>query len=171
MHLLIALWALFAAWRWGDWSKIYHYYPTMLYIIIFDLQYNFMTHSFDFHLWKMDELFFPNHWYTDIISSYILLPVAAFLFLSNYPNEWKKKHLHYAKWITIFGLLESIGLMFESIKYENDWNLYWSLLFNLVTFPILRLHYLRPFLAWPVSIVITLLLVWFFEVPISDGLK
>lgn len=171
MHLAITLWALFAAWRWGNWSRIDEYYPTMLYILIFDLQYNFMSHSFDYHLWKMDEELFPNHWHTDVIFSFIVLPVAAFLFLSNYPDEWKKKLLHYAKWIAIFVSLESVGLLFGSITYNNDWNLYWSILFNLVTFPVLRLHYLRPFLAWPVSITITLLLIWFFEVPLLDELK
>ena len=171
MHLVISLWVVFAAWRWGDWSKIYSYYPTMLYILVFSLQYSVLSHTFDYHLWKMGEEFFPNHLHVDLLYSYIVLPLATFLFLSNYPDEWKRKLLYYAKWIAIFVGLEWAGSHFESITYENDWNLYWSTLFNLITFPMLRFHYRHPFLSWPLSFFIMFVLIWFFEVPFIKDIE
>ncbi|WJQ14619.1 hypothetical protein QT238_03255 [Geobacillus stearothermophilus] len=51
-ELVLAMWCLFASWRWGDWKNIEKYYPTFLYVTVGSLMYEVIALS-HFHLWKL----------------------------------------------------------------------------------------------------------------------
>ncbi len=52
-ELVLAMWCLFASWRWGDWKNIEKYYPTFLYVTVGSLMYEVIALS-HFHLWKLN---------------------------------------------------------------------------------------------------------------------
>lgn len=161
MHIFVAVWVLLASWRWGDWKNFILYYPTMLYIALSNLLYVFFAHEF-FHLWELREDI-GNHAITFLIHVFIINPFSAFLFLSNYPSTLKSKILHTLKWIFLFLIVEWIGYKLEKITYHNGWNYWWSVLFIVVMFPMLRLHYVKPSWAIFLSVVCTLAHLWIFD--------
>jgi hypothetical protein len=161
LHILISLWVLLASWRWGDWKNFKLYYPTMLYIALFNLLYVFFAHEF-FHLWELKSDI-GNHTTTFLLHSFIINPFSAFLFLSNYPSKFKSQILHTLKWIFLFLIVEWVGYKLGRIAYFNGWNFWWSVLFIMVMFPMLRLHYVKPVLTLFLSAVCTFVLLWKFN--------
>ncbi|WP_052404854.1 CBO0543 family protein [Bacillus rubiinfantis] len=161
-QIAIATWSLIVSFWKGDWKNLAQYYPTLQYFVIGNLTYEYVAH-FNFHLWKMDgKGLFP-----EIIADFILLFLIAvpaiFVYLSNYPNERRKKLQHILKWVLIFTAIEWIsGKYFGIIKYEHGWSIWWSFLFNMIMFPMLRLHFISYKKALVLSIPCTLFyLLWF----------
>lgn len=141
-QLVVAILSLTASFIKGDWKNLDKYYPTLLYFSVGNLTYEYIAHV-NFHLWKMDgKGLFP-----EIVADFILLFLIAIpailIYLSNYPSTAKRRVLHIVKWIVIFTTVEWIGgKYFGIIKYENGWSIWWSFLFNIIMFPMLRLHFL-----------------------------
>lgn len=145
MHLAITIWALLAALRWADWKRWREFLPTIYYMVFSNFFYQYIAHTL-YHLWK-NESNFLNELVIDSLYSFIVFPCTVMLFLSNHPNPSQKRWLHYVKWIAIYSALEWIGQLFGFISYHHGWSWYWSLLFNCVMFPMLRLHHQRPLWA------------------------
>lgn len=83
--------------------------------------------------------------YTVFYGVYLLLILvpAVFVYLSTYPNEKYHAYKHVLKWILCFAGVEWIGYRyFHAITYENGWSIWWSLFFDVVMFPMIRLHYI-----------------------------
>ncbi|WP_425455892.1 CBO0543 family protein [Ectobacillus funiculus] len=155
IHIGIGFWLLFALLRWGDWNNIKRFYPTMLYIIICKLLYEFIAHE-KFYLWKLQPDFILNFFGVVMLHACFLYPFSGFLFLSNYPKEFDKQILHFLKWILIYALLEWIGFKYGTIAYYNGWSFWWSLLFDVHMLLFIRLHYVKPLWAIPLSPLSTL---------------
>ena len=153
MHVALGLWAILAAIRWGDWKNWERYYPTMLYIACMGLLYQFFSLSY-FSLWTINHDFFFNDSTAKLLHILLINPLSAFIFLSNYPKENNKikKIQHYVKWCLIFLVTEWIGNYFSLITYHNGWTFGWSVLFVIVMFLMLRLHYLKKLVALPLSV-------------------
>jgi hypothetical protein len=162
LHVLISLWILLASWRWGDWKNFKLYYPTMLYIALSNFLYHFFADEY-FHLWAFEPDMFIKHPVTFIVHSFIINPFSVFLFLSNYPSMIKSQILHTLKWIFLFLIVEWIGYKLGTIVYFNGWNFWWSVLFIIVMFPMLRLHYVKPLLAIFLLVLCTLVHLWIFD--------
>ncbi|UFJ39721.1 hypothetical protein LOK74_16900 [Brevibacillus humidisoli] len=167
MHFLIAGWIVFAAWKWGDWADWRRYHATMLYIALGNLMYHMLTK--DHWLWKLQPDLLPTHVITEVIYTLIIFPLSAFLFLSNDPPDRKGKILHTVKWIIIYVGLEFIGMLTGRVLYQLGWNLFWSAVFNCIMFPMLRLHYHNPVLAYPLSFVIAVALLILFDIPLQTA--
>ncbi|WP_257348861.1 CBO0543 family protein [Pseudalkalibacillus decolorationis] len=166
MHIAYTIWALLAAWRWADWNNWREYHTTMLYMPLMNLLYLFFCN--DYLLWKIKPEFGLTYTFIEILYTFIIFPTTVLLFLSNYPEGQVNKLFHYLKWIFIYICLEWIGSSFDRIGYSNGWNIGWSFGFLLFMFPMIRLHYKRPFLAYVISVVIIILLLSLFNVPL-DG--
>ena len=70
-------------------------------------------------------------------------------------------------WVAIFSIIEFINLQFlDLISHHNGWSMMWSVIFNLIMFPMLWLHYKRPGTALLLSIPIVGFLLWYFRVPV-----
>lgn len=155
-ELVIALWSLIVSFFKGDWKNLDKYYPTLLYFTVGNLAYEYIAH-FKFHLWRMNgKGIFP-----EIIADFILLFLIAIpailVYLSNYPSTRKARIIHVVKWILIFTAVEWVGgTLLGLMKYENGWSIWWSFLFNIIMFPMLRLHFLSFKLALLFSVPCTL---------------
>ncbi|MHC0037040.1 CBO0543 family protein [Pseudoneobacillus sp. C159] len=96
----------------------------------------------------------------------IKYPATILVYLGKFPSQGAiKKILYISFWILFYGLNEMIDVKGNLIKYDNGWSLWWSILFNIAMFIILRIHHLRPPLAWALSILFVVFLWKVFEVP------
>lgn len=161
MHVAIVAWVLFSVWRWGDWKHWREYHATMLYISLCDILYYYFVETE--HLWHYKGDSFISYRAADLLHAFITLPGAALLFLSNFPASLPKQILHVLKWTAIFVSVEWIAGLAGMISYKHDWSLMWSIPFNLVMFPMLRIHHQKPLLAYALSAMIILLLLNIFD--------
>lgn len=165
MHLAITIWAIIASWRSWTWKHFYEFHATIIYVSAMNLLYIYFTTGYI--LWEMQpDLGLPLS-IVDMMYTFIIFPCTAILFLTKYPTIFSKKVYHILKWITIYIVVEWIGHVLNRITYENGWNLWWSLLFLIMMFPMFRLHYKRPLLAYLLTIIFIFLILYFFQVPLS----
>lgn len=163
MHIAITIWAITASWRTWNWERFHKFHATILYISVMNLLYILFTMGYP--LWRMEpELGFP-FLVIDMLYTFIIFPCTAILFLSHYPKSVKGQVYHYLKWILIYIIVEWIGSLFTRITYDNEWNLWWSLLFLVMMFPMFRLHYKKPLLAYLLTLIITTVILYHFKVP------
>lgn len=163
MHILITVWAILAAWRWGNWRKFSQYHATMLYMSLMNLFYLFLTGTY--LLWRMQPEFGLPFTLMVALYTFIVFPCTVLLYLSHYPETLGRQILHIIKWIVIYIGVEWLGSLFSRISYGNGWHLGWSFIFVLIMFPMLRLHNQKPILAYLLSIAIIVLLLYVFDVP------
>jgi hypothetical protein len=154
--IVLSVLGILGSWRWGDWKNFDKYYPTLLYVTVGNLIYKVFALN-QFHLWlKVDgELF--NSEITYFIFLFLVMIPMTFIFLSKFPKTKGKSILYVLGWIFLFIFLEWVGVKYlHSIKHCNGWNIWWSLLFDTVMFPMLRLHFVNYKLALLLSIPCTL---------------
>ncbi|MCL6637845.1 MAG: hypothetical protein K6T26_07835 [Alicyclobacillus sp.] len=166
IHLLASgLW-LFSAWRWGDWRHWERYHATILYLILGGMLYDVLTHDFPMWRYQPDGLW-PNHLTVGLRVLFVTFPCTVLLYLPHYPPGWRQCPYVLA-WAALYSTLEwglhHVGL----ITYHNGWRYVYSVLFNLLMFTMLRLHFVRPLWAYGVSVLIVSGLVWAFGVPVSS---
>ncbi|MFC5653707.1 CBO0543 family protein [Paenibacillus solisilvae] len=165
MHLTLALITILAAWKYADWKNWQQYHSTMMYFALGNLLYNFLTANH--FLWKLKPDFLPNHSLTEMVYTFIIFPATVLLFLSTYPKRDKKLIGHYLKWIGIYVGVEWFFMMTGRIIYQYGWSLYWSIIFDILMFPMLRLFYKRTLLAYAISLLMCIFWVWYFKVPVN----
>jgi len=156
MQIMICLLYLLAAWRWVDWRNWERYYPTFLFFLIADFFALILTSNDTIWLfYPISRL--PNHTITDFCIVVVTGSATLLLYLSRYPSEGMYKQ---AMWTGIFvaactltkALTHSLGLL----VYEHGWSLGWSAIYYLAMFPLLRIHHLKPSLAWGLAVVVGL---------------
>lgn len=157
---------IIAAMKFGDrdWKK---YYPSMLFAALGNALYEIICYKYQ--MWMME----PNGVGYSIILMLLLIlvgmPLSTWVFLSKYPSKLSmyKKGIYILFFIFVFIVLEYASVKVGAISYHNGWNLGWSMLFVIVMFVIIRLHFLKPILAIIISIPFTLILCMIFEVTLD----
>ncbi|MDF9407186.1 hypothetical protein L7E55_02250 [Pelotomaculum isophthalicicum JI] len=169
-RIIIFVVAVFCAWRWGDWQKLNRYYPTLLFSINCGLLYNVLL---DNHLlWRyepvppLNNILFNNE-IIDLAVTFISFPAFAFTYLSNYPYG-KKQYLYIILWVIFLATIELITFKQNGISYHNGWNLGWSIVFDFAIFSFLRLHYIKPILAWFFSLILIIVIFIVFDISIKE---
>lgn len=95
-ELVLAMWCLFASWRWGDWKNIEKYYPTFLYVTVGSLMYEVIALS-HFHLWKLKGTGIIGDTVAYFVSLLFIMVPATLIYLSNYPDAALKQIFYIAK--------------------------------------------------------------------------
>jgi hypothetical protein len=168
MHIILAIITIIAVWVRGDYRKWKKYYPTMQYMALGNLTYNFLCASH--WLWMLyPDLKWFNHSLQEMTYTFITFPLTALMFLSHYPEKKEKKVIffHYVSWIGIYVGLEILLMLNGQIIYKYGWNIYWSAIFNCIMFPFLRLHEKKPLVALVLSIPMTIFWIYLFDIPVS----
>lgn len=169
VHLLLNSLFLIAGLKWGDWRNWNKYHSTILFFWFGDLLYNTLCKN-DL-MWEYKETIFaqnllPNHLSVSLLIMIVAYPAIVLIYLGNMPMETKKKVLWLLFWVTLYSLVEYINLRYlDLVSHHNGWTMGWSVLFNLVIFSMLLLHYKRPITALITSIPIILFFVIYFKVP------
>ncbi|TVY04005.1 CBO0543 family protein [Paenibacillus cremeus] len=166
MHFAIAVLILIVAWKRGDWKNWRDYHTTMMYFVLGDLLYLFLTANYA--LWRLKPDILLNNAFTEMIYMFVTFPLTALLFLSKYPKgDIGKQVIYILNWVLIYAAVEWILLITGRIIYQHGWNLYWSIIFDCTIFPMLRLFYKRPVLAYGISLIMCVFWVWYFKVPVN----
>lgn len=153
MHVAILAFTIFAAWLWGDWRNWQKYHTTMLYAAAANLLYNFIYH--DHLLWQMKPvLLFGSHNIGEVLYTFAIFPLSVLILLTDYPKRARLQILRIIKFIAIYMVLEWIAQIYGFIIYKNGWNMWWSLAWNCMMFPMWVLHHKKPLAAYAVSIFI-----------------
>ncbi|MCA1031552.1 hypothetical protein LCL95_11005 [Bacillus timonensis] len=160
-HLLLTLFAVFAAIKHAKWNRWREYFPTIYYASFFNVYYQYISFSMK-KLWELKQPFI-SAFITDALYTFILFPCLIMVFLSNYPNEKHKVFLRYVKWIVISLLIEIIAIKLGYIQFKNGWSLAWEFFFYPVMYIMIRLHHKRPLLALGVSGIIVLFFLIVFD--------
>jgi hypothetical protein len=168
MHIVYNLGFLLAAWKWGDWRNWQKYYPTILYFIMGDLLNNFV--NFKRHFWFYHGNILPNHTIVSLLIMFVTYPATVLIYLGEFPKDSiLKKVLWWGLWVFAYAGIEFINERYLNlISYDNGWNFGWSVLFNMFIFILLRVHQVKPVLAWAISIVYGLFLVTMFHLSFAD---
>jgi hypothetical protein len=151
---------------WGDWRHWIKYQSTILYLIVCDLIYNFLTYNYP--LWDYEpKLLFPNHTITNLTVMFIAYTSVVLIFLGKYPSGRVKQILWNSFWIIFWTVAEWVSTKFGEFTYHNGWNLLSSFFFNIALFLMIRLHFKKPLLAYGLSVIAAIVLMIIFDVPIS----
>jgi hypothetical protein len=148
----------------GKWKNWKEYYSTILYLFIGDVVCDQLVYNKP--LWSLNQL---SYLYPilDIGLSAVLYPCTVILFLSYYPASKKKQITYYLLWVFLYSGVEFISFCFGDFLYFNGWNICYSVIFNAVMFPMIRLHYKRPIITWPISTVLALIFIFLFRIPLA----
>jgi len=77
LHIWISILFLGIMLKWGDWKRWREYYPTVLYMCMGDLIYNFLTK--DEKLWRWESPVF-THTFLDILWIFTIFPAIVIVF-------------------------------------------------------------------------------------------
>jgi hypothetical protein len=150
-----------------EWTKWKKYYPTIQYYVICDLLYNFLFYNHTLWEYHSVETEWLNHTIIDLIFTFLIIPVAIYFYLSFLP-EGKKWIVYIAGWVALFTLVEFFFHQRGLFLYQNGWNAKWSLIFNMILFTMLRLHYRSYVKAIILTAPIIAMLLWFFHPSFAD---
>ncbi|WP_376767909.1 CBO0543 family protein [Neobacillus endophyticus] len=165
-NIAVTLTNIYVAWRWGDWRNWRIYHTTILYMIVCDLLYNFLTYNHS--LWTYTHTTFqPNHTLINVFVMFIAYPCMVLIYLGRFPKTFIRGILWVLLWVVLWSLFEWISLKLGQFSYQNGWTLGWSIIFNIAIFLMVRLHYSKPLLAYGLSIIATIFMLYIFKVPIS----
>ncbi|GAA0338056.1 hypothetical protein GCM10008967_30420 [Bacillus carboniphilus] len=166
--LVVSVYVVFAYYfvDWKNWRK---YYPTVQYFIICNLLYNFIFYNHTLWKYKAVTVSWLNHTLIEIAFSFFIVPIVLMIYLRYYPAG-KKQYVYVSIWIAYFTSIEYLFHKKGLFPYENGWNLFWSFIFNIILFIVVRIHYKNPLVAIAVSIPIILILLSLFH-PTLEELK
>ena len=171
MHLLFNGLFLIAGIKWGDWRDWSKYHSTILFLWFGDLLYNFLC--YDYIMWEYKESRFglnllPNHMAISLLIMFVCYPATVLIYLGKFPSKTINIVIWVLFWVALFSLIEYINLRYlELVSHHNNWTMGWSVLFNMILFPMLRLHYKYPITALLISVPIIFFFVIYFHVPIG----
>lgn len=165
--LVVVVYIVFAK-KFVDWKRWKEFYPTIQFYIICNLLYNFLFYQHT--LWKYHAVTVQwlNHTLIEITFTFFIVPVVFMLYLQYFPTGKRKKYIYLGVWVVYFSVIEVLFERKGLFIYENGWNGWWSTLFNLIAFTIIRIHYRKPLVALLVSIPIIVVLLFIFHPSLND---
>jgi hypothetical protein len=159
MRIIVVFLFVFSAWLWSDWKNWRKYYPTMLFMTTVSLLENIITANHK--LWMMvNSPFITSSLANGLFVTFVSFPAVLLLYLSHYPQKKSRKVCYVLLWASFYSMIEYGMGCLGFYAYANGWSLGWSVMINVCMFPILRIHYQKPLLAWLCSGIL-ILFVWF----------
>ncbi len=151
-------------WRSGKWRNWKEYYSTVLYLFIGNIVCDLLVYQKP--LWAFNDLA-VRYPFLCISITAVLYPSTVIMYLSHLPKTAKKCIFYIVLWAAIYSAMELLAHLIGDFRYFNGWHIIHSLVFNVVMFPMILLHYKKPLFAWPISAVLAFLFIWFFEIPLA----
>lgn len=146
---------------WKNWQK---YYPTAIFVMAINLFASFLTYHHI--LWNYHpDILIKTQTTVELINSFFMLPVTAFIFLSRFPTSTKLYQYGYVfLFACIYAGLEFIDhYIVGGISYKNGWSWKFSSMFDCVMFSIIRIHYSNPLLAWVMTFLLGFIILIIFN--------
>ena len=166
MYIITALFMTILSWKYGDWLNWKKYQSTILYLIVCDLLYNFLTYNYP--LWQYVASIMPTHTLNNILVIFVIYPALMLIYLSKFRSTFNLQLVHVLLWACVFSAIEwSFYKYLDLFTYHNGWNFIWSVLLNILLFTMVRLHMVRPLLTYVLSIIFTMAFLILFHIPIN----
>lgn len=162
---LFGIITIFVCWKWGAWRNWKEYYSTILYVLVGDFVADYLLYNKP--LWHFSQLTM-NYPVLDISTMLICYPATVILYLYFFPKTIGKQALYMLMWIGIYSTLEAVGCLLGDFIHHNGWNIWYSIVFNVIMFPMIRLHYKKPLWVWPISALLCFGLLWWFSIPLAN---
>ena len=161
----VSSWIL-AAVRWGDWKNWRAYHATILYFILIDALYYYVTYNH--RLWSLAPTWPLRHELEAVFGEFIVFACTVLIYLGRYPvRGLGYSILWFMLWIGIYTANEWVLLLTGTFTYQHGWNLFDSFLFNIGMFFMLRLHIKKPLLTYVVSIPTACCFLFINSIPIQ----
>ncbi|CAG7639116.1 hypothetical protein PAESOLCIP111_04011 [Paenibacillus solanacearum] len=155
---------LIAGWLWGDWRNWRKYHETILYMLLGDTLYYYI--SIDKRLWSiMPQPPFQTELMA-LLGEFVVFTCAMLIYLGRFPNRVGRGWLWVLFWIGLFTANEALLLRTGTFAYKNEWSLVDSLFFCLMMFPMLRLHHKKPLLAYGISVLLAAAYIYLYDIPV-----
>ncbi|MFZ5967067.1 MAG: CBO0543 family protein [Bacillota bacterium] len=165
--MITGLLAVLICWKWGDWKNWEKYYPTILYFILIDLVTNFLTAHHP--LWEYEgNLLMINHTFSNLFIAFAVYPAIVMIYIPYYPKKLVNQILYILLWTSICTFLEYISFRLGYFSHHNGWHFGWTIGFDITMFAMLRLHYQRPLLTWPLSAILMTVTLWYLGLPLNS---
>lgn len=161
--IVLVLVVLYAAlcYKWGAWKRWREFYPTIQYMIIANLAYNYVF--YEYPLWLFDG--FMGDTVLCIIMKFLIYPSAVILFLTHYPVGFWKQVVYILGWAAINTAFEYVAFLTGGIHYYHGWGLLASFVLLIIAFALVRLHYKRPLFVWLPSLASSAAVIIIFGLP------
>lgn len=169
MYLIFVLivWTIFGI-VFVDWKRWKEYYPTIQYYCILNILYDFLYYNHTLWAFRAITTNYLNHTIISIAFYFIVIPITLLIFLQRYPGGTFNRARYIFVWSLFYWAIEFLYTIKDMFVYDNGWNIWHSLWFNLLMFTMIRLHYKRPLLTLCLTIAVVPAFMWFFPVPLSS---
>ena len=162
--IFISVASIIICYKLGDWRNWRRYYPTILFFILSSIACAFLTYNHPLWLYHSTVI---NHTFTDLFITITVYPCTVMMFISHLPNKITKIILHISIYVAAYTIGEFIAVKLGYFTYQNGWNIWYTLIFNYLMFPMLILHYKKPIYAWIIAIVSPHILFFILKIPYS----
>lgn len=151
--------------HWKTWKECY---PTIQYFIICNLFYNFLYYNHTLWAYKAKTTPILNHTLIETAFTFLIVPITIMIYLQHFPegDQKQKKYIYVFSWCFFYWIIEYMFNKKGLFIYDNDWNIWWSAMFNVLMFTMLRVHYKKPLLALILSVPIIIFLIFLFPSPL-----
>lgn len=164
-HILIALLSIFICYIFGDWRNWKGYYSTILFFILANVVCMLLTYNHQ--LWCYESKLL-NCSFCDLLICITVYPSTVMVFIPHFPKEIKKIVPHVSFYVAIYTIAELISLKLGYFTYDHGWNIWCTLIFNSIMFPILYLHYKKPLYAWVIALISPHILFFIMKIPYNS---
>lgn len=163
-HIVFTILCVLAAWKWGDRRNLKLYYPTALFVISGNYIFEFI--SSNKHLWLFESPWL-GHSIPNLVIALIVYPSLTIIYLPHFPQRNYKNMIFYiSAWVLVITIIEYVSFLLGYFSYHNGWNIWWSLLFNMVWFPMVRIHYEKPIFGVAIALVLGISIMLLFKIPL-----
>jgi len=165
MYLIfLSLFSIFICYKSGDWRNWRKYYSTILFFILGSLTCALLTYNHPLWVYKGVVI---NRTFTDLFFLITVYPCTMMMFIPHLPSKKTKIIFHISIYVAVFTILEFIAVKLGYFTYYNGWNIWYTLIFNYIMFPILMIHYKKPMYAWIIALIIPHILFFILKIPYS----
>jgi hypothetical protein len=164
-HILLAVISIVMCYKFGDWRNWKKYYSTILFFILSNVVCILLTYNHT--LWQYETKIL-NSTFCDLFICITVYPSVVMLFIPNFPKKTTKIITHISYYVAIFTLAEWIAIKLGYFAHFNDWNIWFSAIFNYILFSVLYLHYKKPLYAWGIALISPHILFFLMQIPYNS---
>jgi hypothetical protein len=160
-----AIW-IYLLYRVGDWRNWKSYYPTLLFYGMGDLIYNVVFYNKRLWMFESDLLVFSIN---NLFIYFVIFVPSILLYLSKIPKGFIHQIGYIVLWVGIYLVIELFTTSIGMQKNYNGWNIWWSLLHNVIVFPLIILHHKKCYVfSWIGALTFLVFIMIVFKVPILE---
>lgn len=166
LHIKISLLFGLIAWKYGDWQHWQKYYSTILFFMMGNFIYCLFACHYPF--WNYESPLLGKT-LSQLFVTFSLYPATILIYLPNFPKKnLIKQCLYISLWVLIYSTIERFSYIMGFFSYEHGWSFGWSILFNCLMFPLLKIHYEKPYWAWLIAFSMLILFFHLFSYPLES---